>query len=108
MRMAKKASKRRASSRSEAPPAVMQVERINPFGDTQPRKVIKSVVRESEFTLNDGTKLILKPLIGDVRRAVGQYNAAGQPVYFLTIGNALQSKPPKTLMQKIPKKKASE
>lgn len=101
--MAKKVAKKRKAPAPE-PQLDLQPERINPLGETQPRKIVRSQVRESVFTLNDGTKLILKPLIGDVRRAVGQYNGLGHPVYFLTIGNALQSKPPKSLMKKAPKK----
>jgi hypothetical protein len=104
--MAKKVAKKR---RVLPPPAkpIFQPEVVNPLGETQPRKVVRSKIRESEFTLSDGTKLVLKPLIGDVRRAVGQYNAVGHPVYFLTIGNSLEAKPPKTLMRKIPKAKSS-
>jgi hypothetical protein len=105
--MAKKAAKKRRVSSPSAQP-ILQPEHINPLGETQPRKIVRSRVRESEFTLNDGTKLVLKPLIGDVRRAVGQYNALGQPLYFLSIGNSLQSKPPKSLMRKIPKEKSSK
>src|ERR1700676_5507497 len=99
--MAKKAAKKRKTGTVpvSAQPT-MQPEVINPLGETQVRKIVKSKIQESVFTLSDGTKLILKPLIGDVRRAVGQYNAVGQPLYFLSIGNTLESKPPKSLMRK--------
>jgi hypothetical protein len=103
--MAKKVAKKRGVS-PPPPQPILQPETVNMLGETKPRKVVRSTVRESEFTLNDGTKLILKPLIGDVRRAVGQYNAAGQPLYFLSIGNSLESRPPKSLMRKVPKAKS--
>lgn len=105
--MAKKVAKKRRVSPPPSQP-VLQPEQVNLLGKTQPRKVVRSTVRESEFTLNDGTKLVLKPLIGDVRRAVGQYNALGQPLYFLAIGNSLEARPPKSLMRKTPKAKSSK
>jgi hypothetical protein len=104
--MAKKVAKKQGGS--PPPQPISQPETVNLLGETKPRKVVRSTIRESEFTLNDGTKLILKPLIGDVRRAVGQYNAAGQPLYFLTIGNSLEARPPKSLMRKVPKAKSSK
>jgi hypothetical protein len=106
--MAKKAAKKRKTGIAPVSAQPMtQPEVINPLGETQVRKIVKSKIQPSEFTLSDGTKLILKPLIGDVRRAVGQYNAHGQPLYFLSIGNTLESKPPKSLMRKKPKVKTS-
>jgi hypothetical protein len=106
--MAKKAAKKRKTGTvSVSAQPMIQPEAINPLGETQLRRVVKSKIQESEFTLNDGTKLILKPLIGDVRRAVGQYNALGQPLYFLSIGSTLESRPPKSLMRKAPKVKTS-
>jgi hypothetical protein len=104
--MAKKAAKKRGASPPSVQP-ILQQSIVNPLGETKPRKIVRSKVRESEFTLSDGTKLILKPLIGDVRIAVGQYNAVGHPVYFLSIGNTLESKPPKSLVRKTPKAKST-
>ena len=102
--MARKAAKKRKAKVPRiARPMLLPPGTINPLGETQPRKIVKSKIVESIFTLSDGTKLLLKPLIADVRRAVGQFNASGQPLYFLTVANSLETRPPKSLMQKKPK-----
>jgi hypothetical protein len=72
---------------------------INPFGPTEPRKITRSKVQDSEFILEDGTKIVVRPLLGDVRRAVDQYNENGEPLYFLTMGNTLATKAPKSLLK---------
>jgi hypothetical protein len=72
---------------------------INPFGPTEPRKITRTKIQESEFLLEDGTKLLVRPLLADVRRAVDQYNEVGEPLYFLTMGNTLTTKPPKSLLK---------
>jgi hypothetical protein len=87
-----------------APPPVLRLS-INPFGPTQQRKIKKSKVMASEFSLNDGTKLLVTPLVSDIRRAVKQYNEKGEPMYFLTMGNTIVTKAPKRLLKKKPKAK---
>jgi hypothetical protein len=59
---------------------------INPFGQTEQRVISKSKVVASEFTLNDGTTLVVTPIVADIRRALGQFNETGDPLYFLTRG----------------------
>jgi hypothetical protein len=103
MKMAKKAAKKRKVNAPQIAPPVPQPP-INPMGETQQRKIVRSRIADSIYTLSDGTKLVLKPLIADVRRAVGQFNSAGQPVYFLTVANSIETRPPKSLMQKRPPK----
>jgi hypothetical protein len=78
---------------------------INPFGETQQRKITQSKIAESVFSLNDGTKLIVRPLVSDIRRAVKQYNQFGQPLYFLTLGHQIITKAPKKLRKPISKPK---
>ncbi len=70
---------------------------LNVFGPTEQRKIVRSHVAESVFTLSDGTKLRVKPIMGDVRRAVDQYNADGNPVYFLSLGMTIVTDAPKGL-----------
>lgn len=70
---------------------------INPFGPTEPRRITRNKIQDSEFVLEDGTKIIVRPLVGDVRRAIDQFNVHGEPLYFLTIGNTLTTKAPKSL-----------
>jgi hypothetical protein len=81
---------------------------VNPFGETQPRKIIRSKIVDSEFTLNDGTKLTVRPILADIRRAVNQYNAFGQPLYFLTVGNGISTKAPKKLLRPTTKTKGKK
>jgi hypothetical protein len=100
--MAKKA---RRAVKPDAPAApAIGLGAINPFGPTQQRKIRTSTVKESVFTLNDGTRLIVKPIVSDIRRAVKQYNFDGQPLYFLTLGNTIVTKAPKRLMKPVPKR----
>lgn len=76
---------------------------INPFGDTQQRKIVKSKVAVSTFKLSDGTRLLVTPVLSDVRRALKQFNVTGEPLYFLTLGTRITTKAPKRLMRPIPK-----
>jgi hypothetical protein len=101
--MARKSAKKRKGEAPRIAQPILPPGTINPLGETRLRKIVKSKVVESIFTLSDGTKLLLKPLIGDVRRAVGQFNANGQPLYFLSVANTIEARPPKSLMQKKPK-----
>lgn len=73
---------------------------INPFGRTKQRVVAKSKIVSSEFTLDDGTKLVVTPIVADVRRAIDQYNADGDPLYFLTMGQTVKTVSPPRLKQK--------
>jgi hypothetical protein len=98
--MAKKASKKRKAGLPRIALPLFQPGTINLLGATQHRKIVRSKVAESVYTLSDGTKLALKPLIADVRRAVGQFNANGHPVYFLTVANSIETHPPKALLKK--------
>jgi len=82
-----------------APPGLV----INPFGPMQQRKITRSKIVESVVTLSDGTKLLIKPVVGDIRRAVDQYNEKGEPVYFLALGQTITTKAPKRLLKKSPK-----
>jgi len=72
---------------------------INPFGPTQQRTIKKAKVATSVYTLDDGTKLLVKPIISDIRRAVGQFNQENQPLYFLTLGQIINTKAPKKLQK---------
>jgi hypothetical protein len=81
---------------------------IDPFGETQQRKIVRSKVADSEFTLSDGTKLVVRPVVADIRRAVNQYNPFGQPLYFLTIGNSITTKAPRKLLKAVPKTKSKK
>jgi hypothetical protein len=76
---------------------------VDPFGPTEQRKITHAKIAESVFTLSDGTKLVIKPVVGDVRRATGQFNENGEPLYFLALGQMLTTKAPEKLLRKTPK-----
>jgi hypothetical protein len=96
--------KRKTSAKPSASTAALPVV-INPFGPTKQRDIIKSRVIASQFTLSDGTKIVITPMVSDVRRAVDQYNQEGQPLYFLTMGYQIKTSAPKSLLKKTPRKK---
>lgn len=98
--MAKKTTKEQAALAAPAPVVV------NPFGETEHRKIVRYQVQESIFTLDDGTKLVVRPLVSDIRRAVGQYDSNGQPIYFLTLGQNVRADAPKKLRRPAVAKKA--
>jgi hypothetical protein len=100
--MAKKSMS--AAAQLSAPLAPPSGASVNPFGPTEQRKITRSHVAESVFTLSDGTKLRVKPVVGDVRRAVEQYNSDGNPVYFLSLGMTIVTDAPKGLRRPEPKK----
>jgi hypothetical protein len=76
---------------------------IDPFGPTQHRVVTRQKVASSSFTLSDGTRIKVKPKIGDVRRALNQFNTKGQPLYFMTLGYDLETIAPQGLLKKAKK-----
>jgi hypothetical protein len=81
---------------------------VNPFGETQQRKIVGSKIAVSEFTLSDGTKLTVRPMVADIRRAVNQFSANGEPLYFLTVGTTISTKAPKKLLRPTPKTKGKK
>ena len=81
---------------------------VDPFGPTKQRIVSKSKIVSSEFTLDDGTKLLVTPIVADVRRAIDQFNQNCDPLYFLTMGQTVKTVSPPRLRQKQPSAKAQK
>jgi hypothetical protein len=97
---------KKSKSKTAAPPPTPAAKlSINPFGPTQQRKIKRSKVVSSEYLLDDGSKIRVTPMVADVRRAIKQYNEKGEPLYFLTIGQAIVTKAPAKLLKKQPKSK---
>jgi hypothetical protein len=71
-------------------------------GPLRERKVVKSTTKTSVYVLDDGTELKVKHVVLDVKRAIGQYNQHGQPLYFVTIANSITTDAPQKLLQKRP------
>jgi hypothetical protein len=55
----------------------------------------------SEYSLDDGTVLMVKQAVVDVKRAKGQWNPQGEPVYIIQAATLVSVKRvPKRLMRK--------
>jgi hypothetical protein len=103
-------AKRKRALKAAALPTLGTPPVVNPFGPTKQRVVAKSKIVSSEFTLDDGTKLLVTPIVADVRRAVDQFNQDGDPLYFLTMGQTVTTVSPhhlrrKPVASKVTKKK---
>jgi len=62
-------AKRKRAQKSAALPSLTMPGNpliIDPFGPTKQRVVAKSKIVSSEFTLDDGTKLLVTPIVADV------------------------------------------
>ncbi len=72
----------------------------NPAGRMEPRDVVASKDGWSEYTLDDGSVLRAKAAVLDVKRAVDQFNADGDPVYVMQLTVVNQVKAPEHLRKK--------
>ena len=98
------AKKTKSKVISAAPAPIIPPLTIDLTGPTQDRKVKKSKAEPSVFVLDDGTKLIIKSAVVDVKRAVKQFNQQGQPLYFVTVAHAISTDAPKSLLRPKAKK----
>ena len=64
----------------------------------EPRKIVSAKQRVSEYELDDGTVLTIRPVLIDAKRAKGQWGPNGKPVYILTMTNLNETELPKRLM----------
>ena len=64
------------------------------------RDVVHSKDGWSEYTLDDGSIIRLKAVILDVKKAVGQYNLEGDPVYVMQQTIVTNLKAPDDLKKK--------
>jgi hypothetical protein len=73
----------------------------DPMGPMEQRSVVASKEGWSEYTLDDGTILLTRNAIIDVKRAVGQYNLAnGDPVYVVQGASLINTMAPDHLKKK--------
>jgi hypothetical protein len=61
-------------------PVGMQVLQVQPPA-TEDRKITKEDLNDSEVILDDGSTIIVKPSIKDVKKIIGQTSPTGDPVY---------------------------
>jgi hypothetical protein len=69
------------------------------------RKVSVNVKKASAdivtYTLSDGSKLKLKPIIVAIDRSLEKYNPQGEPLYQISVGFFVQTDVPKKLKRKV-------
>jgi hypothetical protein len=84
-----------------APSVQMQLSLgYDPKGPMEQRDVVHSKDGWSEYTLDDGSIIRLKAVILDVKKAVGQYNLEGDPVYVMQQTIVTNLKAPDDLKKK--------
>jgi hypothetical protein len=72
----------------------------DPSGKIEPRDVLSSKEGWSEYTLDDGTIVMTKAVILDVKIAVGQYTPEGEPIYIIQAAMVNRIKANDTLRRK--------
>lgn len=78
---------------------------FDPSVRTEPRQIKKSVEQWSDYTLDDGSKISVRPVLVDVERAKNKFSADGSPLYFLKTAIIINVKSPPRLRRKKPKKR---
>jgi hypothetical protein len=64
--------------------------------------VKKAPAGELEYTLSDGTKLVIRPVILSVDRSLEAFNPDGDPIYQVATGLVMKTIVPKGLKRKTP------
>ena len=88
-----------------APAVGMPVSPSPPFGvppvmgQLEQRRITNVKEGITEYTLDDGSILKVKPVVVDVRRAIDQYGVDGKPLYILTLTNITETTSPTRLLR---------
>ena len=85
--------------------AIAEIPPFNPSVRTESRQIKKSVEQWSEYTLDDGSTIRVRPVLVDVERAKNKFSADGNPLYFLKTAVIINVKSPPRLRRKKPKKR---
>jgi hypothetical protein len=72
----------------------------DPKGKMEQRSIVRSKDGWSEYELDDGTVLKTRTAIIDVKRAVGQYSANGDPLYIIQAAQLTNTEAPPRLKKK--------
>lgn len=73
---------------------------FDPAGPGEQRDIVSSKDGWSEYKLDDGTVLRFKTVVVDVKRAVNQYSADGNPLYIYSLASVNQVIAPERLHKK--------
>jgi hypothetical protein len=98
--MAKKKRAAPIALTAPSPPAP-----YDPSIPQEPRQIRKSQELWSEYALDDGSVIRIKPILIDVHRAKNRFNAEGNPLYFLKTAFVINSVSPPRLRKKTGKRK---
>ena len=71
------------------------------MGRKVPLSVKKASANEIIYTLSDGTKLKLMPVLMSIERSKDKYTPQGEPLYQINAGFFMQTAVPKKLMRKV-------
>src|SRR5205807_2454468 len=82
-----------------------QLAALAPQGPTTPVDVKRSDANWSDFRLEDGSIIRIKPTVLNVQYEPGRYNDRGEPVYHFNVTFAVGVIAPKRLLQGYGKKK---
>ena len=69
-----------------------------PASALEERKIVSAKQMSSDFVLDDGTTLTVRPVLIDVKRAKDQWGPNGKPMYILTMTNLTETESPRKLM----------
>lgn len=90
------AKKRKKKAAKEVMPGIPVIDMSAP-AELRVAKTTQEKV--SNYILDDGSVIHVKPTLVDVRRAINKYNENGQPVYFVKFGLAITTTVPKRLFK---------
>ncbi|WOJ88283.1 hypothetical protein RZS28_10545 [Methylocapsa polymorpha] len=94
-------TKHKAPQRPSNEQASMAAEfSFDPKGKQEPVDIESSKDGWSEYTLADGSVIRLKAVLMDVKKAVGQYDLAGDPIYVIQSALVNQVRAPDHLKKK--------
>jgi len=89
--------RRRLAAKSSIPPTAPG---LLPMGQSVEVKVTKASADEIVYTLSDGTRLRVRPLIIRIDRSLNHYNPTGEPLYQVQAGTIVQTDVPKRLKKR--------
>jgi hypothetical protein len=95
----KSRSKRGASFASL--PSIPPAQQLIDIGRKVTVTVKKASVEDVVLSLSDGTKLHLKPVVMSIERSLKKYNAAGEPIYQISVGLMVNTTVPPRLKKKL-------
>jgi hypothetical protein len=90
-------AKRRATAVETVSPPVMP---LIEMGKKVGVKVKSSSTEEIVYTLSDGTKLHLRPILANVERSLEKFNPTGDPLYQVAAALLIHTVVPKKLKRK--------